>query len=198
MTVLADTKPLLVVEKGCCKMTDEIVLPKGRALLMTLPFCLPGLAMCAIYAALWGAPAPAQGFAGLFGSWGWIAACAVGVIVHEALHALTARVVGGVPASGVQFGVSLTMLAPYAHIATPMTAAAFRATAAAPGVLMGLLPFAIAAVIGQGALFAFATLFTFGAAGDFLILWVIRGVPSNVMVRDHPETIGVTLLDAAA
>ncbi len=94
----------------------------------------------------------------------------------------------------MRLGFSWKALTPYAHCAAPMPARAYRIGAAAPGVALGLLPAALAWATGSGAVLAFALLFTLAAGGDALILWLLRGVPPERLVVDHPTRAGCLVL----
>lgn len=126
-----------------------------------------------------------------------LAALVSGIVVHEALHAL-AWLVGGVDRRHVAFGINWKAGAPYAHCGAAMSARLYRVSAAVPGVVLGLAPVAVSWATGSGALFYFGLLFTLAASGDALILWLLRGVPPDHLVRDHPTQAGCLLDEAAA
>ena len=118
----------------------------------------------------------------------------VGVVGHEALHALTWRWLGQVPAHAVRLGFQWKSLTPYAHCSAPMPARLYRLSAAAPGVVLGLAPAAVGLAAGHGGLFLFGLLFTLAAGGDALTLWLLRGVPDKCLVQDHPSRAGCIVL----
>lgn len=154
------------------------------------------------FALVWGWPAVGEGLA-----W-WadrplamLGALVGGVLVHEALHALAWRVAAramGVPlpTGSVRLGFNWRALTPYAHCAVPMPARAYRIGAAVPGVALGLAPVAVAWATGAGAWLVFGLLFTLAAGGDALVLWLLRGVPPEARVEDHPTQAGCRVLDA--
>lgn len=129
-----------------------------------------------------------------------VAALAAGVLAHEVLHAaawtVSARAVGApLPAGSVRLGVNWKALTPYAHCAAPMPARAYRIGAATPGVALGLAPAAGALAVGSAPLLWFAVLFTVAAGGDALVLWLLRGVPGDARVVDHPTEAGCRVLN---
>jgi hypothetical protein len=67
--------------------------------------------------------------------------------------------------------------------------------AAAPGLLLGVVPAIAGAVTGAGAVAAFGWLMTLGAGGDMVVLWLIRSVPGHVPVQDHPTRAGCVAVD---
>lgn len=178
-------------------MTDRSV-SLARANVVALVAALPVLAVLVVpFVLAWGGRAVADGamwwsdrpgamFAALIG----------GVLVHEVLHAAAWRASARLPPGSVRLGFNWKMATPYAHCAVPMPARAYRIGAAAPGVVLGLVPVVAAWVTGSGALLVFGLLFTLAAGGDALILWLLRGVPPDARVVDHPEQAGCYVLDA--
>lgn len=59
-----------------------------------------------------------------------------------------------------------------------------------PLVVMGILPLIVAFILGNGFLFSFGLLFTWGATGDLSILFMLRKLDKECFVSDHPEKIG--------
>jgi hypothetical protein len=113
-----------------------------------------------------------------------------GIVFHELIHGAAWAYYGAKPITIMQFGINWKALAPFAHCPEPMEAGAYRLGAAAPGILLGLLPVAIATWIGPSWLLFGGLIFTIAAAGDFLVLWILRDVPSYFLVQDHPSRAG--------
>lgn len=131
----------------------------------------------------------------LMGGYGWsLAALLVGIVVHEAIHGLTWKVAARKPASAIRFGFHWKTLTPYAHCSESMPARAYRIGAAMPLLLLGVLPALVAIAWGSGGLMAFGLFFTFAAGGDMLILWLLRDVPCDALVEDHPVQAGCSVL----
>ncbi len=169
-----------------------LVAANAAALLLAVPV----LAVLLVpFGAFWGWDALARGAAW----WGdhllWAtAALVLGVLAHEALHALAWRTAAGLPAGSVRLGFNWKALTPYAHCSAPMPARAYRIGAAAPGIALGLVPAAVALTTGSGAVMAFALLFTLAAGGDALVLILLRGVAPEAQVVDHPTRAGCLVL----
>ncbi|MEL6611223.1 MAG: DUF3267 domain-containing protein [Bacteroidota bacterium] len=120
----------------------------------------------------------------------WLVGLGVGVVTHEFLHGLAWRVRGGAHWSSIRFGFSWKALSPYAHCRVPMTARAYRVAAATPGIVLGLVPALVGVTMGWGMWTAFGFLFTVAAGGDAVTLWVLRNVPGDWLVEDHPSQAG--------
>lgn len=117
--------------------------------------------------------------------------------IHELLHGLTWMIVGKKPFSALKFAVHWKTLTPYAHLKEPLEVNAYRLGGFMPGFLLGLVPFWLSLMVGNGALFWFGLLQTSAASGDWVSLWVIRRVPGGTRVADHPTRIGCTLAEEA-
>jgi hypothetical protein len=63
-----------------------------------------------------------------------------------------------------------------------------------PLVVMGLVPYIISMLTGNGWILAFGIVFTISAFGDVFILWLMRHVPGDQFVQDHPDKIGLLVL----
>lgn len=121
---------------------------------------------------------------------------AVGILAHEFLHGMTWKLAGGRSWSAIKFGFNWSGFAPYAHCREPLEINAYRWGAAMPGIVLGLLPFVIGLITGQGWYILFGYIFTITASGDILILWLIRKVEPGTMVQDHPELAGCEIIDS--
>ncbi len=150
-------------------------------------------------------PVVVAAFAGFVALYGWqplfdlvastsllviVLVIAVGTLVHELLHVAGWRYAANPPPGTVRLGFAWRILTPYAHCSAPMTVRAYRIGAVAPGVLIGLLPLGVGLLMGNAAPFLFGLLFTLAAGGDALILWVLRDVAGDQIVRDHPTRAG--------
>lgn len=125
--------------------------------------------------------------------WSLLAAAGIflgGVVVHELLHGIAWMIAGRKPLETVKFGFQLKTLTPYAHCTEPLDVTAYRIGAIVPGIVLGIIPAIAALVIGHAGWLVFGFLFTLAAGGDALILWVLRDVPREALVEDHPEKAG--------
>lgn len=118
----------------------------------------------------------------------------VGILAHEALHAIAWKMTAHPPKGAVRLGFYWKALTPYAHCSVPMSAKNYQIGAATPGIVLGAIPMLIALVMGWGAWMMFGMLFTIAAGGDALILWLLRDVSGKRMVKDHPTKAGCLLL----
>ncbi|NJN54793.1 MAG: DUF3267 domain-containing protein [Anaerolineae bacterium] len=117
-----------------------------------------------------------------------------GIVLHEWLHALGFRLVGKVPANSIQYGFNWKGLAPYAHCHAPMRARAYRFAVALPGLALGVLPALVGLVAGVWWLVVWGALMLISAGGDLAVLLVVRHVPGEALVQDHPTMVGCHVL----
>ncbi len=148
------------------------------------------------YAFRWGWEAFWAGFDALFGNlWVFLGVFLVGVIVHEGIHGVSWAIFGKKPLHAIKFGFQWKTITPYAHCKEPMEVNAYRLGTVMPGVVLGLIPALVGIGTGAGSWLMFGLIFTTAAGGDFLILWLLRGVQAGKQVEDHPTQAGCYVLD---
>ena len=113
-----------------------------------------------------------------------------GIVTHELMHGLGWMIFGAVPRSAIHFGIKWKLLTPYAHSSARMPVRGYRLGTLLPGLLLGILPSLFAILTGSLLVLGFGLFFTATAGGDFLILWLLRGIPANAQVEDHPSRVG--------
>ena len=118
-----------------------------------------------------------------------------GIFVHEALHVLAWMIFGKKSLKAFHIGFQWKSLTPYAHCKEPMDIRPYRIGSFAPGFLLGILPWIISLFTGDILLFIYGWLYTTAAGGDFLILWILRGVEANTQVEDHPSRAGCYVME---
>ncbi|MFM8930375.1 MAG: DUF3267 domain-containing protein [Gemmataceae bacterium] len=117
-----------------------------------------------------------------------------GIFVHEGIHALTWGYCGGFGLRSVRLGFQWKTTTPFAHSTVPISAWAYRLGAAMPGLMTGLLPSVAGTLAVMPGLAGYGWFMTFCAGGDVLVLLLLRGVPANALVEDHPTRAGCRVL----
>lgn len=143
-----------------------------------------------------------HGMDGLGGAWNRITApllfipfVLVSIVVHEALHG-AGFLAAGVPRSSLKFGVQARTLTPYATCSVPLAVRPYRFAAALPAIVLGVLPMLASWITGSAVLAWIAAWMLAFAGGDVLILWLIRDLPRETRVIDHPERAGCRIVPA--
>jgi hypothetical protein len=117
-----------------------------------------------------------------------------GVVAHELLHAVGWTLASGKGWQAVSFGFQVKTLSPYVHLEEPLPARAYRVGTLLPGAALGLLPWVVGMLTGDGLFTLFGILFTTMAGGDLTSIWLLRRAGPDQLVQDHPERMGVYLL----
>ncbi|PSQ52614.1 MAG: hypothetical protein BRD28_04530 [Bacteroidetes bacterium QH_10_64_37] len=120
----------------------------------------------------------------------------LGVLFHEGLHGL-GHVRGEASWSDVRFGMHWKALTPFAQCTVPTRTRSYRIAIALPGLVLGAGPLVLGLATGIWLLTFYGFLMLVAAAGDLLILWVLRGVPAGAWVQDHPRQVGCLVVAGA-
>lgn len=118
----------------------------------------------------------------------------LGIVTHEWLHGITWKLAGKLPKNVITYGIKWEILTPYAHLTIPVTIETYRLGGMMPFIVLGIIPGLTGMISGSGWLLVFGLIFSLAATGDILVWWVLRGVPSNTRVEDHPDRVGCYLL----
>ncbi len=162
-------------------------------------YALPLLAVAAVtvlgpYVWIWGLGALKEGLNATVGNVTSLPVYLSGIALHEFLHGLGWVRLGKLPWTSVRFGFHIKTLTPYVHCLVPIPASVYRKATALPGIALGVLPAFAALVTGIGTVAIFGTFFLAAACGDFLILWIIRSLPPDTLLKDHPTRAGCIVL----
>ena len=164
--------------------------------LLVLP---PMLVLYLAYGALWGFGIRFEigGLAGPAALYGVGALTfVVGVVAHELLHGFSFVLIGKQPLANVKLlGFQRETLTPYSHCKVPVKAGAYRWAVSMPGLVLGVAPSLFGIATGNGWVILFGLFFLFAAAGDALILWLVRGVGGDELVEDHPRRAGCYVIE---
>jgi hypothetical protein len=183
-------------DQGNPLIRRDVTLSLARVNLMGLPAALAPLALVGVpFILLWGPSQLLEGLRLFLRPASAVPAVLLGAILHELIHAAGWVLFARKPWRSMRFGFKWKTLTPYAHCREPMPAAAYRWGAALPGALLGFLPAVAGVITGDGWSAVFGILFLVAAAGDGIVLWVIRSVPGRTLVEDHAERAGCYVYD---
>lgn len=115
---------------------------------------------------------------------------AISVFVHEGLHAAGMMAFAGVPPRTIRFRARLREGIAYVHTDRPMSARAYRGVLALPGIVTGVLPAGAGLFYGSGWLAFYGFVMLASALGDLVVLRLMRPLPGDALVRDHPSRVG--------
>jgi hypothetical protein len=177
----------------------DVTLSIERVNLIAIPVALVPLVLVIVpYLFVWGWSSLIGGGRDLVRWYVFVPAIVGGILLHELIHGISWMLFGRKPIRTIRFGVQWKTVTPYAHCNEPMPASAYRWGAAMPGILLGLVPAALGLATGNGGLTLYGTIFLVAASGDFIILWLLRSIPGNILVEDHPAKAGCYVYDDGA
>lgn len=166
----------------------EYTLSAAKANAQALYFILPILAVSLIpYFLIHGAPGMSIGTISL------LPAFLIGIVVHELIHGLCWGLFAKSGFKSIRFGVIWSALTPYCHCKEALTIRQYRIGGLMPTVVLGFIPVIYAWITGNNFALIFGTLLTIGGSGDFIILWMMRKLPADLKVKDHPSKCGFYL-----
>lgn len=173
--------PLVPVRDVSMSLVEANIIGGAFGLLAALACIIP-------HWLLWGGASLGTGLQVVFNPIIFVPAFIVSILVHEGLHALGWGLFGRVPWSAMHFGVK--DLTPFAHCREPLRATPYRIGAFFPGLILGVVPAGLGVATGSGVLTVWGSLMLALAGGDLAILWALRRVPGQALVRDHPTRAG--------
>jgi hypothetical protein len=122
----------------------------------------------------------------------------VGVLAHEALHAVGFLLFGRAPRPAVRIGFQRRTLTPYASCSAPIAAGGYRAASLLPALALGVVPTLVSWLGGYAGLVLWGWVMLALAGGDLAAVWAIRAVPRRALVLDHPSRVGCRLAELPA
>jgi len=154
------------------------------ALIFGLPYYLLWIDDIDTFFSLW------KGEISFIGLLGFFLVTIFGVIIHELIHGVTWAIYTDNGFKSIKFGVLWKMLTPYCHCKEPLRVKHYVMGAIAPAIILGFIPSVIAIIIGNFGVLIFGLGFTVVAAGDFLIINLLRKENKDDFVEDHPSEAG--------
>jgi hypothetical protein len=148
------------------------------------------------YSLRWGAPSLAGGVWTLLDPKVFLATVIPGILAHELIHAIAWALAARRPLGAIRVGIQWRAASPYAHPKEPMLVGPYRVGALMPAVCLGFIPAGLAILLGRPLLMAWSLVFVLAAGGDFVVLWLIRRVPADKLVQDHPTRAGCHVLES--
>jgi hypothetical protein len=182
----------------------ELSMTAGEANVYALAFMLPILLLyLPAYILMWPEQFTMQNIRGLvevhktllyFSTFIMLGVFVLGAVVHEMLHGFTWAIFCKNGLRSIKYGVHWKMLTPYCHCKEVLPLQQYVIGGMMPGLVMGLLPALAGIATGHFLLFLFGLFFSMAAAGDLLILWMLRHQKKSDLIQDHPDKIGCYVL----
>ena len=109
------------------------------------------------------------------------------VCIHEAIHLIGFRYIGGVPWSELTWGVNWKLGVAYAHSKKEITVKQMKKVLMLPFLPTGILPIAIGLAMNVQAISFLGVLLTAGCIGDIALYQKVSKFPDDALVKDHPS-----------
>jgi hypothetical protein len=174
----------------------EITLDVGKVSIQTLGYSiLGGIILSIPFFVIW---SDTFKFSYIFRSmmnWQFTVAIILGIPIHELLHGLFFSIFAPSGFRSVKFGVMWEYMSPYCTCTKALKLRYYLIAAAAPGVILGILPLTLAFIIGRFDFFAFGIIYIMGAGADFMMIWILRNEKKDKYVLDHATKAGCWIYD---
>ncbi|MED0942319.1 diaminopimelate epimerase [Bacillus mycoides] len=109
------------------------------------------------------------------------------VCIHEAIHLIGFRYIGGVPWSELKWGVNWKLGAAYAHSKQVITVKKMKTVLMLPFLPTGILPIVLGLAMNLEPLSFLGILLTAGCIGDIALYKKVSKFPDDALVKDHPS-----------
>ena len=114
----------------------------------------------------------------------------IGIILHELIHGLTWSLFTRNGHRSVKYGVLWKFATPYCHCKEPLEVRHYVLGALMPALMLGILPSVAGIITGNFYVLVLSIFFTMAAAGDFMIVHLLRHENKSDRVLDHPSEAG--------
>lgn len=114
----------------------------------------------------------------------------VGIVVHELIHGFFFGLFAPGGFRSIRFGIMWKYLTPYCHCKEPLRIRHYFIGALMPAILLGFVPAVVSLFTGNDLWLVLGIIFIGAAAGDFMVVWILKKEDKNVYVQDHPSEAG--------
>lgn len=90
----------------------------------------------------------------------------------------------------IRFGILWSPITPYCHCVEPLKLRHYIIGALMPTIILGLIPAVISLFNGNLMLLIIGVFFISAAAGDIMVIWILRKESMETLVLDHPSEPG--------
>ncbi|GAB6555266.1 MULTISPECIES: DUF3267 domain-containing protein [Bacillus] len=117
----------------------------------------------------------------------FVIAMIVLVCIHEAIHLIGFRYIGGVPWRELKWGVNWKLGIAYAHSKQAITVQQMKKVLMLPFLPTGILPIVIGLATNVQSISFLGILLTAGCIGDIALYQKVSKFPDDAQVKDHPS-----------
>ncbi|AOY18093.1 diaminopimelate epimerase [Bacillus sp. ABP14] len=118
------------------------------------------------------------------------------VCIHEAIHLIGFRYIGGVPWIELKWGVNWKLGVAYAHSKQAITVKQMKKVLMLPFLPTGILPIVIGLATNMPLISFLGILLTAGCMGDIALYQKVSKFPDDALVKDHPSKPQFTVYES--
>lgn len=116
------------------------------------------------------------------------------IVIHEAIHILVFLISTECKLNQIKIGFNKKYLLPYVHCSAVVRVDTYRNSTSAPANFLGLIPTFSGYLTGNPVFFLLGVIMLASSMGDLMVLWKIRKLKRNQLVKDHPTRVGCELI----
>lgn len=124
-----------------------------------------------------------------------IVALIAGAAIHELVHGMTWAMYAKKGWKSISFGVIWKLLTPYCHCDEPLKVREYIIGVLMPLLIVGIIPMILGLCLQSIFLTFFGALYIGGAAGDIMVVALLRHEPAENKVLDHPSEAGCLIYE---
>ena len=117
------------------------------------------------------------------------------IVIHEVIHIFYFLLEPQCQLSDIKVGFNKKYLLPYVHCSAVVKVHTYRTSTMAPANFLGFVPTFSGYLTGNPVFFLIGVIMLASSTGDFMVLWKIRKLKRNQLVKDHPTRVGCELVE---
>lgn len=122
----------------------------------------------------------------------------IGDIIHVLIQGLIWQLFGNNKSNTIRYGIRRTTrgsVSFQAYCKEPIELKTYKLGITIPGIILGLLPAVLGLFTGHSFVFVFGLFGILYSGEDILILWLLRNVEADCLVKTHSKKAGCYVID---
>ena len=122
----------------------------------------------------------------------------IGYIIHALIQGLTWQLLGNNKLNAIGYGIRRKdrgSVSFNAYCKEPMELKTYKIGIAMPGIILGILPAVLGIFTGNYLVFIFGLFGVLYSGENILVLWLLREVKADSLVKSHPKRVGFYVID---
>lgn len=122
----------------------------------------------------------------------------IGYIIHILIQGLTWQLFGNNKSNTIRYGIRRTTrgsVSFQAYCKEPIELKIYKLGITIPGIILGILPAVLGIITGHSFVFVFGLFGILYSGEDILILWLLRNIADDSLVKTHSKKTGCYVID---